>query len=205
MRLGIFGGTFDPVHLGHLLLAECCREACRLDEVWFVPAAAPPHKSGTPITPGRDRAELLEFAVAGAREYRVSRVELHRAGPSYTVDTLRQLRAERPGDELHLLLGADSLNDLALWREPAEIADLARIVAANRGRAAATVPGSVAQALGPARLARIQFVEMPAIDISSREIRERVRTGRSIRWMVPRAVEAAIAERGLYRRPPVEA
>src|SRR5262245_55855478 len=115
MRLGIFGGTFDPVHYGHLLAAEQCREQCRLDEVWFVPAAIPPHKTSVGISPGKARAEMLELAVAGLPQFRVSRMELEREGPSYTVDTLAALRQDDPTRELLLILGADSLDDISLW------------------------------------------------------------------------------------------
>ena len=95
MRLGLFGGTFDPVHLGHLLLAERCREECRLDQVWFLPAGTPPHKASESITPGNQRAEMLEFAIAGHPQFSVNRMELAREGRSFTVDTLRQLRERR--------------------------------------------------------------------------------------------------------------
>ena len=118
MRLGIFGGTFDPVHYGHLLLAELCREACRLDQVWFVPAATPPHKSPRAITPAGQRLEMLELAVGGNECFAVSRLEVDRGGVSYTVDTLAELKAADPQRELFFLLGGDSLKDLPHWREP---------------------------------------------------------------------------------------
>lgn len=118
MRLGIFGGTFDPIHYGHLLLAEFCREACRLDRVWFVPAATPPHKSPREITPAGQRLEMLELAVGGNEFFAVSRMEVDRGGVSYTVDTLAELKAADPQRELFFLLGGDSLKDLPQWREP---------------------------------------------------------------------------------------
>ena len=114
MRLGVYGGSFDPIHWGHLLLAEQCREQCELDAVWFVPAGIPPHKQSSEITPGKARAEMVEFAIAGCPGMSVSDLELKRAGKSYTVDTLEALHAEDPSRELYFLIGADSLHDLLL-------------------------------------------------------------------------------------------
>jgi len=199
MRLGIYGGTFDPVHLGHLLLAEQCREACRLDQVWFIPAGSPPHKPEHAITPGKMRAEMLEFAVAGQPEYTVSRREVKRSGPSYTVETLRELRQEHPEDELFFLVGADSLADLPHWREPREIATLATLVVVNRGNAPLPQLESLVPHLGREAVDRILVVSMPGIDLSSSDIRRRVREGRSIRYMTPRAVEQYIRTNSLYR------
>jgi nicotinate-nucleotide adenylyltransferase len=198
MRLGIFGGTFDPVHYGHLLAAEQCREQCRLDEVWFVPAAVPPHKAGVEISPGKARAEMLELAVAGLPQFRVSRMELERDGPSYTVDTLAVLRRDDPTRELFLILGADSLADFATWREPRRVAELATILAVNRGRVTPDV-SAAAQQLGREFQALVQVVEMPAVDLASTDIRRRVREGRSIQFMTPRAVDVYLRQHNLYR------
>jgi len=193
MRLGIFGGTFDPVHVGHLLLAEACREQCRLDEVWFVPCGQPPHKQPDVPADGTLRAEMLELATAGDPGLVVSRIELDRPGTSYTVDTLEQLAAEDPPRELFLLLGADAVADLPDWHRPGRITDLATLVAVNRAESPPPqLDGTI----------RCDQVTMPAIAVSSRDIRERVRTGRSIRRLVPRAVEAYIADRGLYGSHP---
>ncbi len=197
MRLGIFGGTFDPVHYGHLLAAEQCREQCRLDEVWFVPAAIPPHKTGVGISPGKARAEMLELAVAGLPQFRVSRMELERDGPSYTVDTLTTLRDEDPTRELLLILGADSLADFATWREPRRIAELATLLAVNRGRVTPDV-AAAAQELGQEFQTRVQFVEMPAVDLASTDIRRRVREGLSIQFMTPRPVDLYLRQHNLY-------
>jgi len=133
MRLGLFGGTFDPVHFGHLLLAEQCREQCELDEIWFLPAGAPPHKQNALISDGRIRAAMLELAIAGHRAFAVNRMELDRAGTTFTVETLQHLHEENPSRELFFIVGADSLTDLPTWREPQQIARLATIVAVNRG------------------------------------------------------------------------
>lgn len=199
MRLGVFGGTFDPVHYGHLLLAECCREQCGLDQVWFVPADVPPHKQQRTLTLGRQRVEMLELAIGGHTGFAVSRLELERGGVSYTVDTLRQLHQEDAGRELFLLLGADSLADLPDWKEPREICQLATLAVVGRPGAAAdfdaVVSGDRWQSLLPVRLRQ---VEMPRIELSSSDLRERAARGASLRYRIPRAVEKYIETAGLY-------
>ena len=200
MRIGVFGGTFDPVHLGHLLLAEACREQGRLDRVIFIPAGLPPHKQGRELAPGNARAEMLEFAIAGHAEFTVDRSEIKRSGPSYTVETLRALRQEHPADELFLLMGADSLAEFHLWKEPREIATLASLIVVNRGRHAPPDLAALIPLLGDDAVCRIQLVTMPGIDISASDIRQRVQQQRSLRYLVPRAVERFILENGLYRR-----
>ena len=206
MRLGIFGGTFDPVHYGHLLLGEYCREQCRLDEVWFVPAAVPPHKQGEELTPGEQRAEMLELAIGGHESLLVCRDEITHGGVSYTVDTLRRLASEEPKRELFLLLGADSLHDLPLWREPAEICRLAMPVVVRRPATDEPDFDGIAPFVSPERLERIRehLVAMPRIELSSSEIRRRVAAGLSVRYQTPRAVEKYIQTAGLYRSPPAE-
>jgi nicotinate-nucleotide adenylyltransferase len=200
MRLGIFGGTFDPVHYGHLLLAECCRERCRLDRVWFVPANIPPHKQQDAITPGRQRAEMLELALGGHSAFDVSRIELDRDGVSYTVDTLERIAGEDADRELVLLLGADSLLDLPHWKHPRRICELASLAIAARPDVCPLDLGPLEQALGPAAASlRIERVDLPQIELSSRDMRRRVAAGASIRYRTPRAVEKYIETAGLYR------
>lgn len=199
MRLGLLGGTFDPVHFGHLLLAERCREECRLDQVWFLPAGNPPHKQTDVISPGIQRAEMLEFAIAGHPQFSVNRMELSRTGRSFTVDTLRELHGEDPARELFFLIGADSLADLPLWRDPAGIAELAMIVAVNRGDRPLPELDDLRGKLGDAVVNRIQLVTMPGIDFSASDIRRRTRAGQSIRFMTPRACEVYIQQHGLYQ------
>ena len=133
MRLGIFGGSFDPVHFGHLLLAECCREERRLDQVWFVPAAVPPHKRPGAVASASQRVEMLRLAIGGHEAFHVSTLEVDRGGVSYTVDTLEAVRHEQPAAELFFLMGADSLADLPTWREPARICELASPIVVGRG------------------------------------------------------------------------
>jgi nicotinate-nucleotide adenylyltransferase len=197
MRLGIYGGTFDPIHYGHLLLADRCREELQLDEVWFIPAGVSPHKVGKLLTPGKARVQMVEFAVSGFPEFRVSKIELERTGPSYTVQTLEQLRAADPARELFLLMGADSAAELSTWREPQRILELAQVVAVNRAGEKPDLSNiePLCQAVGR----HIRVVEMPAVDFSSSEIRTRVAAGRSIRFLTPRPVEMYIRANRLYQ------
>lgn len=206
MRLGLFGGTFDPVHYGHLLLAESAREQCHLDAVWFVPAATPPHKQEAVISPGRTRQEMLELAVAGHEAFSVCPLEIERAGVSYTVDTLEQLAAAEHGaagarPELFFLMGADSLHDLINWRQPQRICELALPVMVRRPGAGELDFSGLNGLVTPARLAEIRdhVVTMPLIELSSSDIRARVAAGQSIRYRTPRAVEEYIRAQGLYR------
>jgi len=201
MRLGIYGGSFDPVHYGHLLLAENCREECRLDEVWFVPAQVSPHKLDREMTPSRQRVEMLELALAGNERLKVSTLEIDRGGVSYTVDTLRSIQAEQPQDELFLLMGADSLRDLLTWREPAEICRLACPIVIRRSGAPEPDLAILVDLVPEHRLAaiRAQQVKMPLIELSSSDLRQRATASQSLRFRTPRAVEEYIRAHGLYR------
>lgn len=200
MRLGIFGGTFDPVHYGHLILAECSREQANLDAVWFMPAAEPPHKLDRPVSAAQHRVTMLELAVGGHAAMDVSDVELVREGPSYTVDTLAELAAEDAARELFLLMGSDSLADLRNWREPGRICDLATPVVAVRAGAAAVDVSPLEDIASAEQLEAIRrhVVEMPAVGISSTDLRRRAAEGRSLRFQTPRAVEKYIETNGLY-------
>ena len=201
MRLGIYGGSFDPVHYGHLLLAESCREECRLDEIWFMPAGSPPHKMSGRLASARDRVAMLRLATSGHPAFRVDTREVDRCGVSYTVDSLEQIRSERPSDDLFLLLGADALADFPTWRSPARIAALAVLVTVRRAGSAAADLGRVAEAIGPAAHAQLvaHQVEMPQVDFSSRDLRARLSAGKSIRYRTPRPVERYLEESSLYR------
>jgi len=199
MRLGLFGGTFDPVHFGHLLLAEQCREQCELDEVRFLPSGLPPHKRGEKIADGRRRTEMLELAIAGHAAFSVDDRELQREGTTYTVDTLTELTEEHPDWELFFLIGGDSLLDLPNWRQPQRILELAMVVAVNRGNRPLPELPSVIREFGEAAAARIQHVQMPGVDLSATDIRRRASAGKSIRFMTPRAVEVYIQQHELYR------
>jgi nicotinate-nucleotide adenylyltransferase len=201
MRIGVFGGTFDPVHLGHLILAEQCREQGPLNQVWFVPAASPPHKQGQTVTPFARRAEMLALAVAGQPAFRVEDLEKDRPGPSYTVHTLEEVRRREPGAELFLPVGSDTLLDLQHWYQPARIVELAGLLVSARPGWPLPPLAEVEAALHlpPGVKLRIQVIEAPQIEIASRDLRRRAAEGRSLRYLVPRAVEAYIHDKHLYR------
>lgn len=186
MRVGVLGGSFDPVHHGHLIAARALREALGLDEVRLVPAGRQPFKREGHGAPAADRAAMTELAVANEPGLAADRIEADREGPSYTVDTLDALHQRWPGAELTLLVGADAAAEFPAWRDAGRIERLARIVVFTRAGA------------GPAPAGR-PAIAVPAVEISSTEIRARVRAGRSIRYLVPDAVEAYVAGHRLYR------
>ncbi len=198
MRLGLFGGTFDPIHLGHLILAEQCREQCQLDKVWFLPSGDPPHKPTSSITPGKQRTEMIEFAIAGHEHFSVNSMELDREGTTFTVQTLEELKLAHDSRELFFLIGADSLTDFPTWRSPERILELATLVAVNRGNAHPQPIEPLIEALGPLAKTRIQQLQIPDIEISSSDIRTRIQQGKSIRYLVPRSVEVYIADQKVY-------
>jgi nicotinate-nucleotide adenylyltransferase len=201
MRLGVLGGTFDPVHFGHLVLAECCREHCRLDRVLFLPAAVPPHKEAEALTPAADRVEMLKLGIGGHEQFEVCPYEVDRGGVNYTFETLEALQQRHPAAELFFLLGSDSLNDLPRWREPRRICQLATLVAAQRSGGPEADWRAYAELVPPDRVEEFRRcqVAMPQVGISSRDLRRRVAEGRSVRYQTPRAVEKYIESHGLYR------
>jgi nicotinate-nucleotide adenylyltransferase len=205
MRIGLYGGSFDPVHQGHLIVAECCREQARLDKVLFLPAAIPPHKQDRPLTEAAHRVEMLRLATGGHPAFAISTDEIDRGGVSYTVDTLARLQTAHPADELLLILGPDALADLPTWREPATILARAKIIAVAREgvddvRAIAAAP-QLAALLGPERVRCLveNRVNCPAIGIRASDLRAAIRGGQSIRYRTPRAVEQYIAAHDLYQ------
>ena len=195
MKLGLFGGTFDPPHVGHLIVAQDAALALGLDCVSFIPAAQPPHKQADAITPSALRARMLELAIADDARFALDPVELERSGPSYTVDTLRALRSRLPDAELTLLIGHDQYAELDTWREPEAVMALARLAVMTRGAVADGRVGEVEELGGGA----VQ-VGVTRIDISSTQIRARVRQGLPIRYLVAPAVEQFIIENRLYGR-----
>ncbi len=197
MPLGLLGGTFDPPHLGHLVLGECAREQFGLDQVRFLPAGDPWRKAARGVTPAADRLTMTRLAVEGNPSFCVDAREFERPGPTYTIDTLRELRAEG-AEVIVLILGSDALADMPAWREPEAIAVLARLAVAPKG-AGAGESASLASQAGMSASAPPLVVEMPPLAISSTLVREQVHAGKSVRYLVPAAVEAYIRERGLYR------
>lgn len=201
MRIGIFGGSFDPVHIGHLILAEHCRESANLDEVWFIPSATAPHKTEGATASDRQRMEMLEFALAGHSSFLISDVELKRGGVSYTVDTLAQIAEEQPDDELFLMIGGDSLQNFDTWRSPEKICRLATPLVVARPNSDPVNLDKLSPYVDEERMDEIKryALESRLIDISSTEIRARANAGRSIRYLTPRAVEKYIESKSLYQ------
>jgi nicotinate-nucleotide adenylyltransferase len=203
MRVGVFGGTFDPIHHGHLVLAEQCREQGQLDQVWFVPAFRPPNKLAHPITRFDQRVEMLQLAIAGNPRFRVDPLEQDRQGPSYTADTLALLQQRHPGDELWLLVGSDTLADIPNWYHPERVLDLAGLmVRARPGTKVMSVDELRTRLpLAPNSNIRLDVIQSPLIEISSRDLRQRASEGRTLRYFLPRAVEVYIQEKRLYQVP----
>ena len=187
-RVGILGGTFDPVHIGHLILAQLMRDELDLGEVRFMPTFLPPHKHRPDILPSELRCEMLELALTGCPYFLLSRIEVDRQGVSYSIQTIRRLRRDEPDHEFYFLIGSDALPELAMWKQIDELRQLCRFAALRR-------PGADD---GPWPVGMIG-VTGPAIDISSSVIREYVRQGRSIRYLVPESVRLFIERQGLYK------
>ena len=199
VRLGVFGGTFDPVHMGHLIAAEDVRAALQLDEVLFVPAGEPWFKSYRHITPANHRLAMVRHAIRDNPRFGVSDMEIRREGPSYTIDTLAELRRERPDAELFVILGVDALREIDRWRNPRRLFQMATVV--GMGRPGASLDVSVLNAAIPGASDRIRLVDSALIDISGTDIRRRVADGASIRYRVPLAVEQYIRAHNLYQSP----
>ncbi|MCR4439217.1 MAG: nicotinate-nucleotide adenylyltransferase [bacterium] len=194
MRLGLFGGTFDPIHLAHLILADWVREEEKLDRVLFVPADTPPHKVHRTLSPPWQRLAMVRLATADCPFFEVPDLEIRRGGVSYTIDTVLAVR-ELYGlgsDQLFLIAGSDSLHEMDSWREPERIFAECRVVVVRR-------PGFDPAEAPPQFAAKAKLSKAPLVEISSSQIRERVRAGKSIRYLVPAGVERFIVEHGLYR------
>lgn len=196
-RIGILGGTFDPIHIGHLILAEEARIALSLDRVVFMPAAQPWRKAGRSISSAKDRLAMVRLAIEGNEHFEVSTAEIDRGGPTYTVDTLNQLRENMPGASFWFILGADALQDLPNWKEPARIVAQARLAVAPRSDAS---PAGL-KTLGalPVTLRRkVDVLPMPQVAMSSSTLRERLRAGISTRYWLPPRVQDYALDHGLY-------
>lgn len=198
-RLGIMGGTFDPIHIGHLACAEQVRETCGLDGVVFMPAGDPWMKRGRRLAPAEDRFAMVRLAVQDNPHFDVSRLEIDREGETYTVDTLRTLKAHFPENvELFFISGADAVFRILEWRDAKEVASLARLVAVTRPGYEITDARSKYMRTH-ASIMHISQLEVTALSVSSTDLREKVRTGKSIRYLVPQVVADYIQEHGLYR------
>ena len=197
-RIGIMGGTFDPIHMGHLITAEMVRSAAQLDEVLFIPSARPPHKDGAHAASAEDRLIMTKYAVQENPYFFVSDIELRRAGPSYTVDTIAELRANQSGAEFFFITGADAMNDLYRWHEPELLLRTCQFIVATR-QGVPLDEVLIAEKFTAEERSHIEVIPTPHLEISSTVIRARIRAGLSIRHLVPRAVEEYIEKRGLYR------
>jgi len=203
-RVGILGGTFDPIHYGHLAIAEQVREALKLDRVLFVPAARPPHKLDEHLTPAADRAAMVALAVYGNPAFSLSEIELRRSGPSYTADTLAELAGEavRQGvdRELYFILSVEALAGLHTWHAPALILDFARLAVVPRPGAPLPDAAAIAAMLprGEADASRVDCIDTVPLANSSSDVRARAAAGHSIKYLVPPAVESYIHDQRLY-------
>jgi nicotinate-nucleotide adenylyltransferase len=192
MHVGVFGGSFDPPHTGHLIVAEWMRDAFDLDEVLWIPAARSPHKADRSPAPDTLRLAMVEAATADNPRFEVSDIEIRRGGLSYTVDTLHKLRESRPDATFSLMMGSDSLASFPRWRDPGTIVELVDILVYLR-------PGDQEPALPEWLASRVRMTRAPLLEVSASEIRRRCAVGRSIRYLVPASVEAVIQEHALYR------
>ena len=199
-RIGILGGTFDPPHVGHLWLATLAADAIGLDRVLFMPAAQPPHKEGQVVTRASDRVLMTRLAIAGNAAFELTLIETERPGPSYTIDSVDELRRTYGTDaDLYLVMATDSLNAIDTWREPDALLERIEWVVGPRRGEPAPDRSALEDRFGELA-SRIHLLEGPSLDVSSTDIRQRVAAGHAIRYLVPRGVEELITERGLYRR-----
>jgi len=198
-RLGIYGGTFDPIHTGHLILAEMTRQECGLDKVVFIPAANPPHKRDRYISSPMQRLEMTRLAIEDNPHFELSDMEIKRKGISYTVDTLKALRDIYPEEcEFWMIIGSDSLLELNTWKDIEKITQMCNFAVYMRPDSPVDRCKAQAQAIGEGANGNITFVQAPMIEISSTDIREKVAKGKSIRYMVTDRVRQYIMDRGLY-------
>ena len=198
-RIGVLGGTFDPPHIGHLWLASLAADALNLDRVLFMPAAQPPHKGGRIISRPTDRLLMTRLAINPNPTFELSGLEMERPGPSYTIDSVGELRRLYPDTELFLVMASDSLAQIDTWREPDRLLEEIEWAVGPRPGAALPDRSRLDDRFGE-RAARIHLLDGPALDVSSSDIRRRVAAGHTIRYLVPRDVEELIIDRELYRR-----
>lgn len=202
MRAGVFGGTFDPIHFGHLAAARSIQTELNLDKVIFVPSGQPWMKAGMPVSPVRDRVEMVRLAVSRRKAFELSTIEADRQGPSYAVDTMYVLRRQLGSvSDLFFLLGSDALADIAKWKEPQQLIQLCQLVAFARPGAGLPAMEDL-EASVPGISERVTIVKVPRVDLRATAIRQRIAAGRSVQRLVPRAVERYILDHGLYGAPP---
>jgi nicotinate-nucleotide adenylyltransferase len=196
-RIGVLGGTFDPVHLGHLILAEEARDQLDLSAVYFVPAGDPPHKQGRRLAPAEDRLRMIELAITANEAFRASRADVDRPGPHYTLDMVQIVQAQLPSrSELYFLMGYDSLAEFPTWHRARELLAACHLVALTRHDV--PLDWDYLEAHLPGIRERVTLLDMPELEIASHQIQERIRAGRTIRYLVPEGVCSYIEDRGLY-------
>lgn len=202
-RIGIFGGSFDPIHNGHLLLAELCCESLGLDQVRFLIANVSPFKTDKLPASNRDRAEMVKLAIGGNPKFEIDTREIDRGGVSYTIDSVRSISEENPDSSMFLLMGADALADIAKWKDPAELFQLVTPCIISRGGVGEPQWDVLLPYMDAKRLKEIEAarVTAPQVEISSLDLRNRTKLGKSIRYQVPRSVELYIQQQQLYRSP----
>ncbi len=198
-RVGILGGTFDPIHIGHLMTAEAVRGEYELEKILFIPAAQPPHKLGQKITPAEDRYLMTVLATCSNPHFEVSDIEMRREGPSYSIDTVRELQRDAGGDtEFFFIAGTDIIREIHTWDRIEELLEICPFIAASRPGCRPDVERT-REILGDLGVERLHLLDTPELEISSTDIREKVAAGRSIQYIVPPAVEQYIYKKGLYR------
>jgi len=196
MNIGFFGGTFDPPHIGHLVIADQAFTQLKLDEVWFVPVGQPPHKAGNHISQPEHRLEMVTRAIIGHPGFKVSRVDIDRPAPHYSVTALEILEAQHPQHDWCFIMGADSLSDLPHWHAPARLIELATLAVAGRPGARPDMTELEQDIPGLCR--RVRWVDAPLVDVSSTQLRQMARAGRSLTYLLPDAVASYIHQHNLY-------
>jgi len=191
MHIALFGGSFNPPHIAHLIVAEVARDQFGFDAVWWIPNATPPHKTNDQLAPASHRLAMTRAAIANHDSFSVCGIEVERPGVSYTVDTVRTLTEQHPDAQFSLLIGSDSLDTFHTWRAPDTIAELIELVVYKR-------PGGLGDVAAPRFANQARYVAAPMLEVSSTEVRQRCREGRSIRYMVPPPVQAYIHKHRLY-------
>lgn len=198
-RLGIYGGSFDPIHVGHLVMAEMAREQCRLDKIIFIPAGSPPHKTNRKLAPPRERYDMVRLAIEDNPYFEASSMEIEREGKSFTIDTLKELRKTYSADwEFWLIIGMDSLLEIRTWHHANQIVEMCKLAVYPRRGYSIEQCDREAELLKYEMGTDITFVSGPLIEISSTQIRELIEAGRSIRYLVPKSVQVYIQEHFLY-------
>ncbi len=198
-RIGLFGGTFDPIHYGHLVLAECARYECQLDRVIFIPSARPPHKAGIQVLSENHRYEMVKMAIEDNPFFEVSRIEIDRPGYSYAVDTLRHFRSEYGESEIYFITGLDALLDLKSWKDVEKVVELCSFITAVRPGFELKEDDERLKGLPERFWETLRVIEVPGLHISSTDLRYRIAVGKPVKYLLPPAVEKYIKEHGFYR------